>query len=165
MQKKIISLICALTMVFSMFSAVSVSAAGEKGMALSGSLSNDGKEVTIKVDALNAVGGLWNAAVSFAVPAGVTDDDVSFTADSGFAMQLDAVDSGIYTLALLTIGTTVTPRAELATIKIKFDEPLANNLTITLSEKSGFQDSEGSISVGNGTMDAASVTIKKWSGA
>lgn len=152
-------------MVFSMFSAVSVSAAGEKGMALSGSLSKDGKTITIDVTALNAVGGMTNAAVSFAVPAGVTEDDISFTADSGFALQVDGLDNDIYTLALVAIGEFITPQGKLATIKIKLDSPLSSDLTITLSEKSGFQDTEGSIKVGRGTMDAASVTIKKWSGA
>ncbi len=153
-------------MVFSMFSAVSVSAAGEKGMALSGSLSKDGKTITIDVTALNAVGGMANAAVSFAVPAGVTEDDISFTAEKGFALQLDGLDGNIYTLALVDFtGKGVIPKGKLATIKIKLNSPLSSDLTITLSEKSGFEDSEGAISVGDGTMDAASVTIKKWSGA
>lgn len=151
-------------MVFSMFSAVSVSAAGEKGMALSGSLSKDGKTITIDVDAVGNVGALDNFAVVINVPNGIMNDDVSIIAD--VPMMTNVYEGVLYVAFLdLTGKGRVFEDNHLVTIKLRLSSPLSYNYTATLQPESGMQDQDGAIYVEDGTMDAASITIKKWSGA
>ena len=51
-NKKIVSLICALAMIFSMFSAMTVSAADKKGINLASTISTDNKTITLDATAV-----------------------------------------------------------------------------------------------------------------
>ncbi|MDY3972948.1 MAG: hypothetical protein SOZ28_09650, partial [Clostridia bacterium] len=84
-NKKIISLICALAMVFSMFSAFTVvNAENTKGIALAGTLSADGKEITIEAEASGTTNDLLNSfQIALNIPEGVTAADVTATSPHG----------------------------------------------------------------------------------
>lgn len=165
MQKKIISLICALTMVFSMFSAISVSAAGEKGIALSGSLSNDGKTITIDVNSVGVTGFLRSFFIVLNAPEGIVNSDLSYVSQVPLATNLASSDNTIRIAFLDFTGDGVVFKDNhLVTIKVSLSSPLSYDYTATLQGDSSMEDQDGEIIVKKGTMDAASVTIKKWSG-
>ena len=83
-NKKIISLICALAMVLSMFAGFSVSAANTKGIDLAATLSEDCKTITVEATAYGTVGALSNFNIAFTVPETAT----AVAADAGLSTNL-----------------------------------------------------------------------------
>lgn len=75
-NKKLISLICALSMIISIFSAITVNAEDQKGMTLDSSLSQDGKTITINATAVG-ITAIDNFGVEINIPEGVTKDDIT----------------------------------------------------------------------------------------
>ena len=160
-KKRIISLICALSMIFSLFTVVN--AADKKGIGLDANLSEDGKTITVTAKAQNTVDAIANFAVVFAVPEGVTDDDIEATSPAGDLIT-NIADGVLYVAYNNTNPKKPFIPADnlLATVKIALASPLSADYTITLAEDAGLQDSEGAIKVKKGTMDATTVTVEKW---
>ena len=160
-KKRIISLICALSMIFSLFTVVN--AADKKGIGLDANLSEDGKTITVTAKAQNTVDAIANFAVVFAVPEGVTDDDIEATSPAGDLIT-NIADGVLYVAYNNTNPKKPFIPADnlLATVKIALASPLSADYTITLAEDAGLQDSEGAIKVKKGTMDATTVTVGKW---
>ena len=102
-KKRIISLICALSMIFSLFTVVN--AADKKGIGLDANLSEDGKTITVTAKAQNTVDAIANFAVVFAVPEGVTDDAIEATSPAGDLITniADGVLYVAYNLSLIHI--------------------------------------------------------------
>ena len=160
-KKRIISLICALSMIFSLFTVVN--AADKKGIGLDANLSEDGKTITVTAKAQNTVDAIANFAVVFAVPEGVTDDAIEATSPAGDLIT-NIADGVLYVAYNNTNPKKPFIPADnlLATIKITLASPLSADYTITLAPDAGLQDSEGAIKVKKGTMDATTVTVGKW---
>ena len=161
-NKKIISLICALAMVFSMFSAFTVAnAENTKGMALAGSLSADGMTITVDATAVNTVGALSNFMIAVNVPDGVTNDNVTYVSEATLTKNI--ADGVLYLSFLdLTGAGKEFANNKLATISIALASPLSSDYVATLQGDAAIKDTEGSVKVSKGTMDAASVTVEKW---
>lgn len=157
-KKRIISLICALSMIFSLFTVVN--AADKKGIGLDANLSEDGKTITVTAKAQNTVDAIANFAVVFAVPEGVTDDDIEATSPAGDLIT-NIADGVLYVAYNNTNPKKPFIPADnlLATIKITLASPLSADYTITLAPDAGLQDSEGAIKVKKGTMTAASTVV------
>lgn len=157
-KKRIISLICALSMIFSLFTVVN--AADKKGIGLDANLSEDGKTITVTAKAQNTVDAIANFAVVFAVPEGVTDDAIEATSPAGDLIT-NIADGVLYVAYNNTNPKKPFIPADnlLATIKITLASPLSADYTITLAPDAGLQDSEGAIKVKKGTMTAASTVV------
>ncbi len=157
-NKKIISLVCALAMVFSMFSAFTVNAADEKGIALAGSLSEDGKTITIEATATGVTGPLNSFLIAANAPEGVTEEDLTVSPE-GFTTS---VVNGVVSVAFLDItgnGKTFEDN-KLATITMTLDEPLAEDYVMTLNSDSSIDD--GTEVTVKGGMEASTTTVSKW---
>lgn len=168
-NKKIISLICAIAMVFSMFSAFTVAnAENAKGIALTGFLSENGKEITIEADAIGTTTDFFN---SFQIELNVPDDIVitpenvesKITATSPHGTVIIGCISGKLEVGLIDMTGNGIPftNKKLVTIKIRLDKPLSTDYVATLGKRTTFDDGK-EIGINNGTMDIASVTIKKY---
>jgi hypothetical protein len=157
-NKKIISLICALAMIFTMLSSFSVLADGEKGIKLDASISSDNKTITIEATAVNTVGNLSNFMLAIAVPEGVTTADV--TATSSASLSDPNVADGILYVPFLSTSAAGTAFADgkLATVTINLTTALADDFEIKLTDEAGIEDTEGATYVEDG-MDNSAVTV------
>ena len=162
-NRKIISLICALSMVFTMLGAFTASAANTKGMAIDASLSEDGKTITAEFSAVGTVGGLSSFMIAVNVPEGVELADITTEGASGSTLTTNVAD-GVYYGAFLDLTGAGKEFADnkLATLTIALDAPLASDYVMTLQGDASIQDTEGGVKVKNGNMDATTVTIGKW---
>ena len=160
-NKKIISLVCALAMVFSMFSAFTAFAA-DKGIALSGSLSEDGTVITIDAEATGTTNDKLNSfQLSLNIPAGVTEEDVTATSDLG--NPIVGIVGGNLQVGIIDMtgdGIAFTNK-KLAKITITLSAPLSADYVVTLQNDSTFDDGT-EIGVAAGSLTAASTTINKW---
>ena len=140
-NKKLISLICALSMIISIFSAITVNAEDQKGMTLDSSLSQDGKTITINATAVG-ITAIDNFGVEINIP----------SAGNLLVSTTDQTGNGI----ALTNG-------KLVTITIALKEALAEDFTFTLQNKSAIKElNAASYKISNGTLEAASTTVNKW---
>lgn len=159
-NKKIISLICALTMIFSMFSAFSVSAEGEKGISLAGSLSEDGKIITVDATAVNTTGTIKQFMVAVNVPEGVTMDKVKYTSTQALTANVDA---GVLYLAYVDMAGVGVDFADgkLVNFTITLDSPLASVFEMTLQGDASLKDDNGTVKVSSSKnpMTAASAVV------
>ena len=168
-KTKIISIICALSMIFSMFTAV-VNADNAKGIDLEASLSDDGTQITIEAFAKGTTGNLSNFMIAFAAPTGVTSpDSVVATDAAGTALTKNVNSEGIVKVSRLDMtgaGFAVPADKKIANIVITMPEgaKLTSDYTITLTGDAAIQElgDEAASKVSKGTMDATTVTVEKW---
>lgn len=157
-NKKFISLICVLAMVFSMFSAFTVvNAADEKGIGLAGTLSKDGTEITMDATAVQTEGVIKAFTVKFNVPDGVTKDDVQFTAQTGVDLTVNVVNGVAAASFASSTGVEFTGN-KLFTAVIKLSTPLTTPLEIKLQNDSSIKDTAGEIFCPD-DMTAASAVV------
>lgn len=164
-NKKIISLIAALAMVFSMFSAfTTVNADDAPGIALSGSLSADGKEITIEATAVGLTGKIPSFTLAFNLPEGttLTKDEIKVASIVTPSKNVTAANvlKVIYVDSVDGVGVEF-PDGKLATITIPLgDTPLTSNYVATLTGDSLIQDEATTIyKVSAGNLTAASTVI------
>ena len=163
-NKKIISLVCALAMIFTMFSSLVVNAAETKGISLASSISKDDTVITVDATATGTVGKLKSFGISFAVPEGVANSNVKATAAVDGVTLTKNVKDGVLTLAFVAmpdddgnVGVDF-PNGKLATIEITLSSALADDYEIKLLDKSSIADDNGEITVAKG-MTAATTTV------
>ena len=158
-NKKIISLICALAMIFTMFSAITVNAADAKGIDLSADISKDNKTITVNATAVGTEGALSNFTIAMTVPEGVTTDNVKAESASTQSLTTNVADGILYVGFLDMSGKGVTfADNKLVTITISLPTALTDDVTMTLTDEAGIQDNNGAIYVSDG-MKASSVTV------
>ena len=158
-NKKIISLICALAMIFTMFSAITVNAADAKGIDLSADISKDNKTITVNATAVGTEGALSNFTIAMTVPEGVTTDNVKAESASTQSLTTNVADGILYVGFLDMSGKGVTfADNKLVTITISLPTALTAPVALTLTDEAGIQDNNGAIYVSDG-MKASSVTV------
>ncbi len=160
-NKKLISLICALSMIFTVFSAfTAVKADGEKGIALSSSLSADGKTITIEATAVG-ITAADNFTVNIPIPAGVTKEQISVSPSYGNNILSDGTFS-VNNVDMSGNGMQFTD-GKMVTITIAMENPLSENYECTLVGKSAIKEfNADSYKISNGTLTAATTTVNKW---
>jgi len=151
-NKKIVSLICALAMIFSMFSAMTVSAADKKGINLASTISTDNKTITLDATAVGTEELLNSFLISVNLPEGVTNDNVTATttADTKLLLNVAFLD---------TAGDGIAFKdGKLATITINLTNALTDDFVFTLTSEASIEDANGEVTVAKG-MDATSTTV------
>ena len=117
-NKKIVSLICALAMIFSMFSAMTVSAADKKGINLASTISTDNKTITLDATAVGTEELLNSFLISVNLPEGVTNDNVTATTTADTKLSVNVAGSVLNVAFLDTAGDGIAFKdGKLATIK------------------------------------------------
>lgn len=158
-NKKIISLICALAMIFTMFSAITVNAADAKGIDLSADISKDNKTITVNATAVGTEGALSNFTIAMTVPEGVTTDNVKAESASTQSLTTNVADGILYVGFLDMSGKGVTfADNKLVTITISLPTALTAPVALTLTDEAGIQDNNGAVYVSDG-MTAASTVV------
>ena len=159
-NKKLISLICALSMIISIFSAITVNAEDQKGMTLDSSLSQDGKTITINATAVG-ITAIDNFGVEINIPEGVTKDDI--TVSPNYGTNITSAGNFLVSTTDLTGNGIALTNGKLVTITIALKEALAEDFTFTLQNKSAIKElNAASYKISNGTLEAASTTVNKW---
>ena len=159
-NKKLISLICALSMIISIFSAITVNAEDQKGMTLDSSLSQDGKTITINATAVG-ITAIDNFGVEINIPEGVTKDDI--TVSPNYGTNITSAGNFLVSTTDQTGNGIALTNGKLVTITIALKEALAEDFTFTLQNKSAIKDlNAASYKISNGTLEAASTTVNKW---
>ena len=160
-NKKLISLICALSMIFTMFSAFTVvNAEGEKGIALASNLSADGKTITIEATAVG-ITAADNFTVNIPIPEGVTKDQITVSPTYGNNILGDGTFS-VNNVDMSGNGMQFTD-GKIVTITITMANPLAEVYECKLVGKSAIKEfNADSYKISNGTLTAATTTVSKW---
>ena len=156
-NKKIVSLICALAMIFSMFSAMTVSAADKKGINLASTISTDNKTITLDATAVGTEELLNSFLISVNLPEGVTNDNVTATTAADTKLS---VNVAVLNVAFLdTAGDGIAFKdGKLATITINLTNALTDDFVFTLTSEASIEDANGEVTVAKG-MDATSTTV------
>ena len=158
-NKKIVSLICALAMIFSMFSAMTVSAADKKGINLASTISTDNKTITLDATAVGTEELLNSFLISVNLPEGVTNDNVTATTAADTKLSVNVAGSVLNVAFLDTAGDgNAFKDGKLATITIKLPTALTEAYAFTLTSEASIEDSKGEITVAKG-MTAASTVV------
>ena len=160
-NKKIISLVAAIAMIFSMFSAFTVVNAADKGIELAGALSEDGKTITVEATPVGTEAKLGAWQIDLNVPEGVTLEDIQVTSEVGVTPTKGMVN-GRLQVGFLDLSGDGVEFAKLATITINLAAPLSTDYVATLNADSSIADANGEVKVGKGTMAASTVTVNKW---
>ena len=161
-NRKIISFICAIAMIMSVFAGLTtVSAAGSKGISLDASMNDTATELTVVVKAVGMTEGVSAADVRFSVPEAQVDKDnvtyVSKTADGKDVEWTLAVNDGQVKMNFFKAAAAQFPDDVLATVTIPLTSPLTTDYTATLGDKSTIKDSVEYF-VGDGEDQMAAVT-------
>ena len=158
-NKKIVSLICALAMIFSMFSAMTVSAADKKGINLASTISTDNKTITLDATAVGTEELLNSFLISVNLPEGVTNDNVTATTAADTKLSVNVVGSVLNVAFLDTAGDGIAFKdGKLATITINLTNALTDDFVFTLTSEASIEDANGEVTVAKG-MDATSTTV------
>ncbi len=158
-NKKIVSLICALAMIFSMFSAMTVSAADKKGINLASTISTDNKTITLDATAVGTEELLNSFLISVNLPEGVTNDNVTATTTADTKLSVNVAGSVLNVAFLDTAGDGIAFKdGKLATITINLTNALTDDFVFTLTSEASIEDANGEVTVANG-MDATSTTV------
>ena len=158
-NKKIVSLICALAMIFSMFSAMTVSAADKKGINLASTISTDNKTITLDATAVGTEELLNSFLISVNLPEGVTKDNVTATTTADTKLSVNVADSVLNVAFLDTAGDGIAFKdGKLATITINLTNALTDDFVFTLTSEASIEDANGEVTVAKG-MDATSTTV------
>ena len=158
-NKKIVSLICALAMIFSMFSAMTVSAADKKGINLASTISTDNKTITLDATAVGTEELLNSFLISVNLPEGVTKDNVTATTAAYTKLSVNVAGSVLNVAFLDTAGDGIAFKdGKLATITINLTNALTDDFVFTLTSEASIEDANGEVTVAKG-MDATSTTV------
>ena len=158
-NKKIVSLICALAMIFSMFSAMTVSAADKKGINLASTISTDNKTITLDATAVGTEELLNSFLISVNLPEGVTNDNVTATTTADTKLSVNVAGSVLNVAFLDTTGDGIAFKVgKLATITINLTNALTDDFVFTLTSEASIEDANGEVTVAKG-MDATSTTV------
>ncbi len=158
-NKKIVSLICALAMIFSMFSAMTVNAADKKGINLASTISTDNKTITLDATAVGTEELLNSFLISVNLPEGVTKDNVTATTTADTKLSVNVADSVLNVAFLDTAGDGIAFKdGKLATITINLTNALTDDFVFTLTSEASIEDANGEVTVAKG-MDATSTTV------
>ena len=158
-NKKIVSLICALAMIFSMFSAMTVSAADKKGINLASTISTDNKTITLDATAVGTEELLNSFLISVNLPEGVTNDNVTATTTADTKLLVNVAGSVLNVAFLDTAGDGIAFKdGKLATITINLTNALTDDFVFTLTSEASIEDANGEVTVAKG-MDATSTTV------
>ena len=158
-NKKIVSLICALAMIFSMFSAMTVSAADKKGINLASTISTDNKTITLDATAVGTEELLNSFLISVNLPEGVTNDNVTPTTTADTKLSVNVAGSVLNVAFLDTAGDGIAFKdGKLATITINLTNALTDDFVFTLTSEASIEDANGEVTVAKG-MDATSTTV------
>ena len=158
-NKKIVSLICALAMIFSMFSAMTVSAADKKGINLASTISTDNKTITLDATAVGTEELLNSFLISVNLPEGVTNDNVTATTTADTKLSVNVAGSVLNVAFLDTAGYGIAFKdGKLATITINLTNALTDDFVFTLTSEASIEDANGEVTVAKG-MDATSTTV------
>ena len=158
-NKKIVSLICALAMIFSMFSAMTVSAADKKGINLASTISTDNKTITLDATAVGTEELLNSFLISVNLPEGVTNDNVTATTTADTKLSVNVAGSVLNVAFLDTAGDGIPFKdGKLATITINLTNALTDDFVFTLTSEASIEDANGEVTVAKG-MDATSTTV------
>ena len=158
-NKKIVSLICALAMIFSMFSAMTVSAADKKGINLASTISTDNKTITLDATAVGTEELLNSFLISVNLPEGVTNDNVTATTTADTKLSVNIAGSVLNVAFLDTAGDGIAFKdGKLATITINLTNALTDDFVFTLTSEASIEDANGEVTVAKG-MDATSTTV------
>ena len=158
-NKKIVSLICALAMIFSMFSAMTVSAADKKGINLASTISTDNKTITLDATAVGTEELLNSFLISVNLPEGVTNDNVTATTTADTKLSVNVAGSVLNVAFLDTSGDGIAFKdGKLATITINLTNALTDDFVFTLTSEASIEDANGEVTVAKG-MDATSTTV------
>ena len=158
-NKKIVSLICALAMIFSMFSAMTVSAADKKGINLASKISTDNKTITLDATAVGTEELLNSFLISVNLPEGVTNDNVTATTTADTKLSVNVAGSVLNVAFLDTTGDGIAFKdGKLATITINLTNALTDDFVFTLTSEASIEDANGEVTVAKG-MDATSTTV------
>ena len=158
-NKKIVPLICALAMIFSMFSAMTVSAADKKGINLASTISTDNKTITLDATAVGTEELLNSFLISVNLPEGVTNDNVTATTTADTKLSVNVAGSVLNVAFLDTTGDGIAFKdGKLATITINLTNALTDDFVFTLTSEASIEDANGEVTVAKG-MDATSTTV------
>ena len=158
-NKKIVSLICALAMIFSMFSAMTVSAADKMGINLASTISTDNKTITLDATAVGTEELLNSFLISVNLPEGVTNDNVTATTTADTKLSVNVAGSVLNVAFLDTTGDGIAFKdGKLATITINLTNALTDDFVFTLTSEASIEDANGEVTVAKG-MDATSTTV------
>ena len=158
-NKKIVSLICALAMIFSMFSAMTVSAADKKGINLASTISTDNKTITLDATAVGTEELLNSFLISVNLPEGVTNDNVTATTTADTKLSVNVAGSVLNVAFLDTAGDGIAFKdGKLDTITINLTNALTDDFVFTLTSEASIEDANGEVTVAKG-MDATSTTV------
>ena len=158
-NKKIVSLICALAMIFSMFSAMTVSAADKKGINLASTISTDNKTITLDATAVGTEELLNSFLISVNLPEGVTNDNVTATTTADTKLSVNVAGSVLNVAFLDIAGDGIAFKdGKLATITINLTNALTDDFVFTLTSEASIEDANGEVTVAKG-MDATSTTV------
>ena len=158
-NKKIVSLICALAMIFSMFSVMTVSAADKKGINLASTISTDNKTITLDATAVGTEELLNSFLISVNLPEGVTNDNVTATTTADTKLSVNVAGSVLNVAFLDTAGDGIAFKdGKLATITINLTNALTDDFVFTLTSEASIEDANGEVTVAKG-MDATSTTV------
>ena len=158
-NKKIVSLICALAMIFSMFSAMTVSAADKKGINLASTISTDNKTITLDATAVGTEELLNSFLISVNLPEGVTNDNVTATTAADTKLSVNVAGSVLNVAFLDTTGDGIAFKdGKLATITINLTNALTDDFVFTLTSEASIEDANGEVTVAKG-MEATSTTV------
>ena len=156
-NKKLISLICALSMIISIFSAITVNAEDQKGMTLDSSLSQDGKTITINATAVG-ITAIDNFGVEINIPEGVTKDDI--TVSPNYGTNITSAGNFLVSTTDQTGNGIVLTDGKLVTITINLKNALEEPYAFTLQSKSAIKElNADSYKISNGTLVAASTVV------
>ena len=156
-NKKLISLICALSMIISIFSAITVNAEDQKGMTLDSSLSQDGKTITINATAVG-ITAIDNFGVEINIPEGVTKDDI--TVSPNYGTNITGAGNFLVSTTDQTGNGIALTDGKLVTITINLKNALEEPYAFTLQSKSAIKElNADSYKISNGTLVAASTVV------
>ena len=146
-------------MIFSMFSAMTVSAADKKGINLASTISTDNKTITLDATAVGTEELLNSFLISVNLPEGVTNDNVTATTAADTKLSVNVAGSVLNVAFLDTAGDGIAFKdGKLATITINLTNALTDDFVFTLTSEASIEDANGEVTVAKG-MEATSTTV------
>ena len=159
-NRKIISFICAIAMIMSVFAGFTTVSAAGKGIGLTATMNDTATEITVVATAVGTADtGVTDATIAFKLPDGVALENTSYTStnDAGGTVTWtpNVKDGGYYMSFFDPAGLGIKFKDNvLATITIELPAAMTAKTALTLLGDSSISDAEGGVKVGLDTMDA-----------